>query len=131
MERRRADALFADGLISQSEKEKARIAISAYPHTEWGWLTGTLQEISNDHSLFNGKPTFRTIFALDQEQLHRRDSRSVSVRKGMTGTLKVLTVRRSLWQLICQDAYQGLSTEHTGLSSEPANFLPAEEGNDA
>ena len=116
-----ATAWFAPSDIGFLERgQGARIAIDGFPATEWGWLSGTLLDLSADFMLIDQRPMFRARIKLERSRLERSDGLCVTVKKGMSGRVRLLTTRRSLWQLLYQDASEWLSPRPTISSQETA-----------
>lgn len=103
--------------------QRAQVSIDAFPTTEWGRLQGTLLEISDDYVLIGNQPMFRVKIELKQNRLQRPDGAGVLVKKGMSGSVRLIAARRSLWQLLYQDAHERLAPSAAPIPS--TNFFPA------
>ena len=66
---------------------------------------------------------FRAKIELKQNRLQRPDGAGVLVKKGMSGSARLIAARRSLWQLLYQDAHERLAPSASPILS--TNFFPA------
>lgn len=86
------------GLIQ--EGMKARFQISAYDYNQWGLLTGTVQEISNDVTVMDDQPVFEVRLSLDQTWLELQNGYRGDLKKGMSLLSRFKVTERSLFQLL-------------------------------
>ena len=102
--RLRVDArIGAEGIGFLREGMRARVLVDAFPHTEWGVLEGTVETMAPDVMDASRRP-HRVLVGLETERLRREDGASVVVTKGMSAQVRFLVTRRTLWQLLVQDA---------------------------
>jgi membrane fusion protein, peptide pheromone/bacteriocin exporter len=92
------------------EGMRARVQVDAFPHTEWGVLEGTVEAIAPDVTDASQRP-HRILIRLETENLRRNDGTVATVMKGMSAQVRFLVTRRTLWQLLVQDAADWLSTK--------------------
>ena len=93
----------AEGIGFLREGMRARVLVDAFPHTEWGVLEGTVETMAPDVMDASRRP-HRVLVGLETERLRREDGASVVVTKGMSAQVRFLVTRRTLWQLLVQDA---------------------------
>lgn len=82
------------------EGMEARFQISAYDYNQWGLLTGTIQEISNDVIVMNDQPVFKVRVSLDQTWLELQNGYRGNLKKGMSLLARFKVTERSLFQLL-------------------------------
>lgn len=92
------------------EGMRARVLVDAFPHTEWGVLEGTVEAIAPDVTDASHRP-HRILIRLETENLQRNDGTVATATKGMSAQVRFLVTRRTLWQLLVQDAADWLSTK--------------------
>jgi HlyD family secretion protein len=80
-----------------------RLRIDAFDASDWGFVTGSIFEISNDAVPVSGGPVFRVRVSLDQETLSLRTGITGQLKKGMTLQARFLLNERTLWQLLFDD----------------------------
>jgi HlyD family secretion protein len=96
--------------------QAARLAIDAYPYTQWGTLDGTVATISAD-SLGGGitnapGPVFQVTVRPAGTTLHLANGVRGELRKGLTVQARFLVGRRSLFHLLYENAAAWLDPRH-------------------
>ncbi len=85
--------------------QKARLQIDAYPYTEWGMLDGIVTAVGGDWAGGeNSPPAFKVTIRPQALHLHLRAGARAELRKGLTLSARFLVARRSLFQLLYDDA---------------------------
>lgn len=91
--------------------QPAKLQIDAFPHTDWGLLEGTVVQVSDD--LVADEPVspgaafrygFRVLIRPAATQLRRFDGTEATLRKGLTVNARLRASRRSLFEILCDDA---------------------------
>jgi len=97
------------------EKQKVRYRIDAFNANQWGFLEGSIQEISNDITLADGQILgFRVLAQLNGLSLNY-EGKNATVRKGMTLTANLVLTNRTIAQLLFDDISDWLN---------PSNIKP-------
>jgi len=97
------------------EKQKVRYRIDAFNANQWGFLEGSIQEISNDITLADGQILgFRVLAQLNGLSLNN-EGKNATVRKGMTLTANLVLTNRTIAQLLFDDISDWLN---------PSNIKP-------
>ena len=78
----------------------ANIQIDAFNYNQWGLISGTIKEISDDFILVNNQPVFRVRCRLHQRYLQLKNGYKGYLKKGMTVRSRFLITERSLFQLL-------------------------------
>src|SRR5690606_16790277 len=86
------------GFVSQGQQTK--ILVDAFPHTEWGTLTGKVKEISRDFIQLGDQIAFRVTIELDQLGLRSRKGVKVDVKRGMTVSSRFVIRERTLFSIL-------------------------------
>jgi multidrug resistance efflux pump len=86
-----------------------RLQIDAFNYTEWGFVTGRVQEISSDFIMVDQQPIFTVKCALDQDHLTLKNGFKGPLKKGMTLQARFVIARRSLFQLLYDDVNDWLN----------------------
>jgi HlyD family secretion protein len=86
-----------------------RMQVDAFNYTEWGFVTGRVEEISSDFTLINQQPMFTVKCDLHQDRLTLKNGFSGRLKKGMTLQARFVIARRSLFQLIYDDVNDWLN----------------------
>lgn len=86
-----------------------RMQVDAFNYTEWGFVTGRVEEISGDFTLVDQRPMFTVKCALDQDRLTLRNGFAGRLKKGMTLQARFVIARRSLFQLLYDDVNDWLN----------------------
>lgn len=82
------------------EGMEARFQVSAYNFKQWGMLTGTIVEISNDVSVINDRPVFIVESRLNKTYLELENGYRGTLKKGMTMQARFTITQRSLFELL-------------------------------
>jgi HlyD family secretion protein len=91
--------------------QAVRLQIDAYPYTEWGLLEGRIEEVAAD-AINNGQqPMFKVLVRPAVRSLRLRNGTTGALRKGMTLTARFVVGRRSLFQVLCEDASEWLAPQ--------------------
>lgn len=80
-----------------------RVQIDAFNYNDWGFVTGRVNEISDDFLLLNQQPMFRVRLALDQSELRLQNGFRGKLKKGMTLRARFMVTERTLFQLLRDD----------------------------
>jgi len=97
--------------------QPARMQVDAYPYTQWGLLAGTVESVGGD-AISDGRQTaFKVIVRPAALEIRRADGKAGVVRKGMTLTARFVVTRRSLLQLLYQNASARLDPQGGPASS--------------
>lgn len=120
------DALRVEAYISPRDiglvriGQRARLQVDAFPYTRWGTLDGQVESISDDLlSATDGPGTltgqaqraFVAVVRPYQERLRLANGVQGQLKKGMTLSVRFLTARRSLLQIIYEDASQWIDPQ--------------------
>ena len=84
--------------------QRVRFQVDAFDYNAWGTATGRVTEVSNDVAVVDGKPVFRVRCRLDQTHLRLPNGYRGQLKKGMTLRARFLLTRRSLYQLLYDQA---------------------------
>lgn len=91
------------GLIRESQKVK--IQVDAFNYNEWGMLTGSIIDISDDMIVENGSTAyFRIKCKPDSTFLSLRNGHKAYIKKGMSLNTRIFVIRRSLYNLLFDKA---------------------------
>lgn len=83
----------------------ARFQVDAYNYNQWGMLSGKVTSISNDIFMDNGgQPYFKVKCMLDTYQLKLKNGYIGRIKKGMTLQVRFFVTRRTLFQLLYDQA---------------------------
>ncbi|MEM6735539.1 MAG: HlyD family efflux transporter periplasmic adaptor subunit [Bacteroidota bacterium] len=74
--------------------------IDAFDYNQWGTITGSVDDISDDVIIHEGRPYFRVKCKLEKEALTLNNGYSGKLKKGMTLNARFQVAQRSLWQLL-------------------------------
>lgn len=84
---------------------KARFQIDAYNYNQWGMVGGKVTSISSDVFTENGRqPYFKVRCQLDKNQLSLKNGYVGKIKKGMTLQARFFVTRRTLFQLLYDQA---------------------------
>jgi multidrug resistance efflux pump len=89
--------------------QPCRIALDALPSTTWGFLPAKVIMASEDVTVVNGTPYFRVVLAPLASSMRHPSGTTVHLRRGMTGTVRLLTGRMTLLQLLYDQADHGFN----------------------
>lgn len=82
------------------EGKKVAFKIDAYNYNQWGLAQGTVNSISDDIELIDGKPVFTLRCQIDTPTLRLKNGVEGTLKKGMTLTAQFVLTRRSLFDLL-------------------------------
>ncbi len=83
-----------------SEGQETKVLVDAFPHTEWGTLSGKVKEISRDFIQIGDSIAFRTVVELDKLHLQSRKGVEVEVTRGMTINSRFLIRKRTIFNIL-------------------------------
>ncbi len=86
-----------------------RVQVDAFNYTDWGFVTGRVEEISGDFEVVSGEPVFTVKCALDRDHLALRNGFRGRLKKGMTLRAHFTVAERSLFQLLHDDVNDWLN----------------------
>lgn len=89
--------------------QEVRLQVDAYNYHQWGMLTGTITEISDDLIYDGTKAYFRIKCILDGNYLFLKNGVTSEIIKGMTFTARVMVTRRSVFDLLFDKADKWLN----------------------
>lgn len=109
-----ADALLVETQVPSRDiaqvklGQAARLQVDAYPYTEWGTLEGVVTAISGDWAggadASGGPPVFKVLVRPSRLFLSLPGGMRGELKKGLTLSARFTVARRSLWQLLYDDA---------------------------
>jgi multidrug resistance efflux pump len=98
---------------------RAKFQVDAYNYNQWGMVSGEVLSVSNDVFMENGKqPYFKVRCKLDQTQLSLRNGYIGKIKKGMTLQARFFVTRRTLFQLLYDQADDWLNPNVVSTSKE-------------
>ena len=74
--------------------------VDAFNYNDWGFLEGTIEEISSDAYLINNQPLFRVTCSLKKDHLSLKNGFVGNLKKGMTIQGNFIVANRSLFDLL-------------------------------
>lgn len=86
------------GLIKRGQY--VRFQIDAFNYNQWGFLKGTVSDISADIIIINQQPFFKIKCALDSDFLTLKNGYKGQIKKGMTFSARFTITKRSMYQLL-------------------------------
>ena len=95
----------------------ARLQIDAYPYTQWGLLDGRVESVAADAATNGQQPAFRVLVHPVALVLRLPDGSAGVLRKGMTLTARFAVARRSLLQVLYEDASAWLDPQNRASPS--------------
>jgi HlyD family secretion protein len=99
-----------------------RLQVDAFNYNAWGFATGRVEEISDDFVVVDGQPVFKVRCSLAGDHLALRNGFRGRLKKGMTLRARFVVARRSLFQLLYDDANDWLNPMQPGA---PARTVQA------
>jgi HlyD family secretion protein len=109
-----ADSLVVEARVASRDVgqvrvgQPARLQVDAFPYTEWGTLDGVVTAISGDWvgggEAANTPPSFKVMVRPAKLQLSLPGGAHAELKKGLTLSARFLVARRSLFQLLYDDA---------------------------
>lgn len=114
------DRLVVEALVSPREiglvhcGQSVRLQVDAFPYTQWGLLDAIVMAIAADVSLTGagGAPVFKVTIEPERAQLQLANGAIGRLGKGMTVSARLLTTRRTLLQILYQDASEWLDPQN-------------------
>ncbi len=99
--------------------QPVRLQVDAFPYTQWGLLDALVIAIAADVSLTGtgGAPVFKVTIEPERAQLQLANGAIGRLGKGMTVSARFLTTRRTLLQILYQDASEWLDPQ-SGTSTK-------------
>ena len=99
------------GLVSRNQP--VRLQVDAFPYTQWGLLEGRVLAIAADASTAGSgaPPVFKVTIEPCSSCLTRPDGATGTLGKGMGVSARFLTARRTLLQILYQDASEWLDPQ--------------------
>lgn len=96
------------GLIR--ENQQVRIQVDAFNYTEWGMLSGTITDISDDMIVENGSTAYFRIKCKPAATfLTLKNGHRANIKKGMSINTRIIVIRRSLFNLLFDKADKWLN----------------------
>lgn len=121
------DRLLVETLVSSRDiglirvGQSVRLQVDAFPYTQWGLLEGNVMGIAADASTTGGGNA--TVFKVTVEpvrfELTRANGAAGHLGKGMTVSARFLTSRRTLLQVLYQDASEWLDPQNRPHALRP------------
>ncbi|AKD58205.1 HlyD family secretion protein [Spirosoma radiotolerans] len=90
-----------------------RMQVDAFDYNQWGMAQGKITEVSNDIIVMNDTPVFRIKCQLDQNFLSLKEGYKGYLKKGMTVRARFVVTRRSLFDLLYDNADDWLNPKNT------------------
>lgn len=91
------------GLVAKGQS--AQLAVDAFPYTRWGTVPATVVTVADDAIAGAGGPAaFKIEVQPRTTRLTLPDGRHVELRKGLTVQVRLLVARRSLLELLMENA---------------------------
>lgn len=95
--------------------QPVRMQIDAFPYTQWGLLEGRVTGIAADASsagATGGAPVFKVMIEPARPRLTLANGAVGQLGKGMTASARFVTTRRTLLQILYQDASEWLDPQN-------------------
>ncbi|GAB3809518.1 hypothetical protein GCM10028819_51510 [Spirosoma humi] len=90
-----------------------RMQVDAFDYNQWGMVQGKITEVSNDIIVMNDTPVFRIKCQLDQNFLALKEGYKGYLKKGMTVRARFVVTRRTLFDLLYDNADDWLNPKNT------------------
>jgi HlyD family secretion protein len=121
------DRLLVETLVSSRDigllriGQPVRMQIDAFPYTQWGLLDGRVSAIAADASnpSAGAPPVFKVTIDPARPRLMLANGAVGELGKGMTVSARFLTTRRSLLQVLYQDASEWLDPQNHTTATPP------------
>ncbi|WP_158796584.1 HlyD family secretion protein [Pedobacter sp. L105] len=98
---------------------KAKFQVDAYNYNQWGMVDGKVISISSDIFSDNGRqPYFKVRCMLDHYQLELKNGYIGKIKKGMSLQARFFVTRRTLFQLLYDQADDWLNPNETAASAQ-------------
>lgn len=91
----------------------ARMQIDAFDYNQWGLAEGHIMEVSNDVVMQNERPIFKVKCRVSKPYLTLREGYRGYFRKGMTLRARFVVTRRSLFDLLYDNADDWLNPKNS------------------
>lgn len=91
----------------------ARMQIDAFDYNQWGLAEGHIMEVSNDVMMQNERPIFKVKCRVSKPYLTLREGYRGYFRKGMTLRARFVVTRRSLFDLLYDNADDWLNPKNS------------------
>lgn len=91
----------------------ANMQVDAFDYNQWGLAQGKITEVSNDVVLMNDRPVFKVRCELSRNYLSLREGYRGYMKKGMTLRARFVVTRRSLFDLLYDNADDWLNPKNT------------------
>lgn len=122
------DRLLVEALVSTRDiglvcvGQTVRLQIDAFPYTQWGLLDGCVAAIAADASSAGttsggGAPVFKVTIEPARPHLTLANGAVGALGKGMTASARFVTARRTLLQILYQDASEWLDPQNRASAS--------------
>lgn len=94
--------------------QPVRMQVDAFPYTQWGLLEGRVSGIAADASSASGAatPVFKVMIEPARARLKLANGAVGELGKGMTASARFITARRTLLQILYQDASEWLDPQN-------------------
>ncbi len=89
--------------------QKVRLLVDSYDYKYWGILDATCASVSNDIEITGNQALFRVICELNKPTFLEYLGNRVYPGKGMTLTAQFFVTERTIWQLLRDEAYNGIA----------------------
>lgn len=112
------DRLLVDAVVSTRDiglvraGQRVRMQVDAFPYTQWGLLEGEVVGVAADALSVGGRPTFKVTIQPQRSWLEQGNGARGALSKGMTVSARFLTARRTLLQILYQDASEWLDPQN-------------------
>ncbi len=99
--------------------QPVRLQVDAFPYTQWGLLDALVIAIAADVSVTDsgGAPVFKVTIEPKRSQLQLANGAIGRIGKGMTVSARFLTTRRTLLQILYQDASEWLDPQNRAVAT--------------
>lgn len=119
------DRLLVEAFVSSRDiglvrvGQPVRMQIDAFPYTQWGLLDGRVAAIAADASsaVAGAPPVFKVVIEPSRSRLMLANGAVGELGKGMTASARFVTTRRTLLQILYQDASEWLDPQNRAAAS--------------
>jgi multidrug resistance efflux pump len=102
------------GLIK--ENSNVKIQVQAFNYNDWGFLNGTISDISNDVFEINKQVYFKSKCKLNSSFLKLKNGYKGNLRNGMTLNGHIIVAKRTILQLVFDDVNNWLNPTQNGTN---------------
>lgn len=95
----------------------ARLQVDAYPYTEWGMLDAQVESVAADATASGQQAAFKVLLRPHAMALRLPNGATGALRKGLTVTARFVVARRSLLQVLYEDASSWLNPQANAAAS--------------